>query len=86
VRQCGPVDPLSAQDVDIILLDELLWREGFRWAEHHMTGVVNDDIEVAGVGNDTSYAGIGRRVRQYIELNRGRSAFCSLAHAATAAT
>ncbi len=56
--QRGTVDPLRAEDVDVVLLTELFRREGFRRAEHHVAGVVDDNVETAGVGDDAGDAGV----------------------------
>ena len=45
VRQGGAVDPLRAEHVDVVLLGELLGREGLGRAEHHVAGVVDDDVD-----------------------------------------
>jgi hypothetical protein len=47
VRQRGAIDPLRTQYVDVVLLDELIRGESFGRAEHHVSGIVDDDIKAA---------------------------------------
>lgn len=49
-RQDRAVDALGAEHVHVTLLGELLGREGLDRAEHHVTGVVDDDIDLAAFG------------------------------------
>ena len=52
VRQDGPVHALSAEHVDVVLLRKLFRPECFGGAEHHVTGVVDQHIDLAAVGDD----------------------------------
>ncbi len=49
LRMCGSTARLTrcAEHVDIVLLGELLRRERFRRAEHHVTGVMNQHVNAA---------------------------------------
>lgn len=51
------------------MLTELFRREGFRWAEHHVAGVVDDDIETTGIGDDVGDGGVGRCVGLHVQLD-----------------
>jgi hypothetical protein len=69
VRQCRAIDPLRAQHVDVVLLDELIRGEGFGRAKHHVPGIMDDDIEAAGVLQDMRNARLGRAVRLDIQFD-----------------
>jgi hypothetical protein len=86
VGQRGTVDPLGAHHVDVILLDQLFRREGFGRAEHHVAGIVDDDIETAGLGDDAGDTGLGGSVELHVQFGVRRSTLCSAAHSATVLT
>lgn len=69
VRERSPIDPLSSQHVDIVERCELLRRKGFGRAEHHVAGIVNDDVDPARLGNDAADRRFDRRLRLDIELD-----------------
>jgi hypothetical protein len=69
LRQRRTIDALGAQDVDVIELGELFRRECLRRAEHHVTGIVHDDIEAALLGDDLRDRRVGRWLRADIELD-----------------
>ena len=69
MRQRRPVDPLGAQNVDVILLHELIRGEGFGRAEHHMPGVVDDDVQTVRIGEDRGDAGLRGSVGLNVELD-----------------
>jgi hypothetical protein len=70
MRQRGAVDALGAQDIDVVLLDILVWSEGFRRAEHHVAGVVHNDVQPASIGDDGGDAGLGGGLGLHVELDR----------------
>ena len=47
LRQGCAVRALSAQHIYVVEFRELFGREGFGWAEDHVVGVVDDDVEAA---------------------------------------
>ena len=47
----------------------LIRGEGFGRAEHHVAGIVDDDIEAAGVIQDVRDAGLGRAVGLDIQFD-----------------
>lgn len=65
MRQYGPVDALRSQHVNVILLGELLWREGFGRAEHHVASIVYHHIKLPGVG----YYRFNGSINRYVALN-----------------
>ncbi len=69
VRQGGAIDPLGAEHVDVIELGELLRREGLGGAEHHVAGIMHDDVDAAVRGEDRGNAGVDRLLRADVELD-----------------
>ena len=69
MRKRRAIDPLRTQNVDVVLLNELLRGEGLGGAEHHVSGVVYDDIEATGVLQDLGNACFGRTVGLNIQLD-----------------
>ncbi len=52
MRQRRAVDPLRADDVDVVEGGELLRREGLRRTPDHVAGIVDDDVQTAGFVDD----------------------------------
>ena len=52
VRQDGAVDPLGAEDVDVVQVGELLGGERLDRAEDHVPGVVHHDVQAPLLGAD----------------------------------
>jgi hypothetical protein len=75
MRQRRPIDPLGAENVDVILLDQLFEREGFGRAEHHVAGIMDDHIEAPGVGDDAGDTGINRGVGLHVQLDGAQIRF-----------
>jgi len=72
VRQGSAVDALGAQHVDIVLLGQLVRREGLRRAVNHVAGVVDDDVEAPGVRQHMAHRRFGRGVRQHVQFDRAK--------------
>ena len=59
MRKRGAVYPLGAEDINVVLLHELIWREGFGRAEHHMAGIVDECVEATCLRQHSGDAGLG---------------------------
>src|ERR1700722_15344212 len=59
------VYPLCTEDVDIVKLRELLWRESFGWAEDHVAGIVDKNVKPAVLSDDLLDRGLDRALRGY---------------------
>jgi hypothetical protein len=60
---------LCAEHVDVVEIGKLLRGEGLGWTKDHVSGVVDDDIEVAVLGDDLLDCRVGRLLRRDIQLN-----------------
>jgi len=69
MRKRRAIDPLRAQNVDVVLLDELFRGEGLGGSEHHVSGVVDDDIEATDLLQDLGDACFRRTVGLDIQLD-----------------
>src|SRR5712671_1686583 len=72
VRQDGPVDALRAEHVDVVLLRELLGQERLGRAEHHVTRIVDQHVDLAALGHDLLDRHIDRRLGLNVELDRAQ--------------
>ena len=72
MRQHRTVDALRAEHVDVILLGELLWCEGFRRAKHHVAGVMDHHVDPAAFRDDLLGGGVGRLFRLHVEFDRAQ--------------
>jgi hypothetical protein len=72
MRKRRAVDALGAEHVDVVELGELLRCEGLRGAEHHVPGIVHDHVDAAVLGDDFRDAGVDRRLRVHVELERAQ--------------
>lgn len=70
LRKGGTVDALRAEDVHVVQVRQLLWREGLGGAEDHVTGIVHDDVDPAPLGYDATHRRIHRRLRHDVHLQR----------------
>ena len=70
MRQHGAIDPLRPQHIDVVLLGELLRGERLGRAEHHMAGIVDEDIDAAALGDDLLDGSVGRSLGLDVELDR----------------
>jgi hypothetical protein len=52
LRQGRAIDALGAEDIDVVQFRELFGRECLCRPEHHVTGIVDHDIETPLLGND----------------------------------
>lgn len=68
VRQRRPVDALGAQYIDIVKLGELLWRECFGGSEHHVAGIVYQNVDASVFANDLIDGPVYRNLRLDVEL------------------
>jgi hypothetical protein len=69
VRQGGTIDALRAEHVDVVELGKLFRRECFGRPERHVTGVVNDDVQTAAVGQDLLDARFSRCFAGHVQLD-----------------
>lgn len=69
MREHRAVHALSAQDVDVIELGELLRRKGFRGTKRHVTGVVDHHVNAACLRMDRRDTAFDRLRRRDIELH-----------------
>ncbi|MDB5620406.1 MAG: hypothetical protein JWQ24_4644 [Tardiphaga sp.] len=65
-----PVDPLGAEYVDVILLNELVGHERLGGAENHVSRIMDDDIESSTVRDDLRDTGFGRRIGLNVQFDR----------------
>jgi hypothetical protein len=67
--QCYAVYPLRAEHVDVVEFSQLLWREGFRWSEHHVAGIVYQNIQPALFGDNLADRRFDRLLRRHVQFN-----------------
>ena len=72
MRQSHTIDALRTQNIDVIELGQLFWREPLRWAKDHVPGVVNHNIQTTVVGNDLLDCCIDRLFRHNIQFDRSQ--------------
>ena len=74
-RQSGAVHPLGAQHVDVVRLCKLLRRKSLGRTEHHVSRIVDHDVEAPGLDHDTLNRGNDFRLKAVgLRLRRGRAA------------
>jgi hypothetical protein len=69
VRQSGAVYALCPENVDVVKLAILLWRESLGRIQHHVAGIVDDNIEPSVVADDLVDGRVDRFLRQDVELD-----------------
>ena len=67
--QRSAVHPLSAKHIHVVELCELFGREGFSGTEHHVTSVVNHNVNAPLVFHDLVDRRIDRFLRRDIQFN-----------------
>jgi hypothetical protein len=72
VRQDRPVDPLGRQHVRVVDGRDLLDGERLGGAEHHVSGVVDDDVDAARFGQDCRDRGVDRALIADVHLDRAQ--------------
>jgi hypothetical protein len=68
-RRYGPVDALGGDDVGVVDLDQLLGGERLGRPEDHVPGVMHDDVDAVGVGEDPGDACVHRLLVADVELD-----------------
>ncbi len=70
LRQRYAVYPLGAEHVDVVEFGQLLRRERFRRPEHHMPGIVHENIEPALFGDNLADRRFDGPFRRHVQFNR----------------
>jgi len=63
------VYPLGAEHVDVVEFSQLLRRERFRRSEHHVPGIVHEDIEPALFGDNLADRRFDGFLRRHVQFN-----------------
>ncbi len=69
MRQGRPVQALRGQHVGVVQLDQLVDRERLQRAEHHVPGVVDDDIDATLIGDDLRDGVVDRILLRDVQLD-----------------
>ena len=69
LRQRYAVYPLGAEHVDVVEFGQLLRRERFRRSEHHMPGIVHENIEPALFGDNLADRRFDGLFRRHVQFN-----------------
>jgi len=63
------VYPLGAEHVDVVEFSQLLRRERFRRSEHHVPGIVHENIEPALFGDNLADRRFDGFLRRHVQFN-----------------
>jgi ribosomal protein S18 acetylase RimI-like enzyme len=69
VRESGAVDALGAEHIDVVDVGQLLGCVGLERPEHHVTGVVEDDVEASALIDDAGDAGVAGVLGRDVQLH-----------------
>jgi hypothetical protein len=68
--QSGAVDTLGAEHVGVVDVGNVFWGERLGRTCHHVSGVVNDDVEAPVFFDDRCDGGVNRVLRRDVHLDR----------------